>query len=434
MNITRRTFAAGAIAAPLAAATLAACGNDGGGGSGGDAATSRGPLTIWLSNNEQELAWGTAAVEAWNADHPDEQVTAQEIPAGQSSEEAITAAITAGTTPDLIFNISTAAAPGWVKQGGLVDLTTFEDGASYIEERSGAEVAQGYADDEGKYYLLPWKSNPVMIMFNKDLFTAAGLDPENPGMNSFDSFLEGARKIVESGAAQAAIWPSPTNEFFQPWFDFYPLYIAQTDGTQLVEDGKSTFASEDGVAVADFWATIYSEGLAPKEASTDDAMSTAKTAMQSAGPWAISSYKDAFPVGFMPVPTADGSDAATVKTFADSKNVSMFTTSTNQASAWDFLKFATSQEQDGAFLEATGQMPLRSGLLDAFPDYFAANPDYEVFASQAERVVDVPNVPNSIEVWQTFREEYSAAVIFGSEPVEGALQAAADEIDKLVQG
>ncbi|MDN5900910.1 MAG: extracellular solute-binding protein [Brachybacterium sp.] len=433
MNINRRTFTTGAIAAPLAAATLAACSN-GGGGSGGDAVEARGEVSVWLSNNEQEVAWGKAVVEAWNADHPDEQVKAQEIPAGQSSEEAITAAITAGTTPDLIFNISTAAAPGWVKQGGLIDLTTFEDGASYIEERSGAEVAQGYADDEGKYYLLPWKSNPVMIMFNKDLFEKAGLDPEDPGMNSHESFLEGARKIVESGAAPAAIWPSPTNEFFQPWFDFYPLYIAQTDGMQLVEDGASTFTSEDGLTVAELWASIYSEGLAPKEASTDDAMATSKTAMQSAGPWAISSYKDSFPVGFMPVPTADGSDAETVKTFADSKNVSMFTTSKNQATAWDFLKFATSEEQDGAFLEATGQMPLRAGLLDTYPDYFEENPDYTVFASQAERVVDVPNIPNSIEVWQTFRDEYSAAVIFGKEPIEDALQTAAEKIDQLVQG
>jgi multiple sugar transport system substrate-binding protein len=431
MNISRRTFTAGAIAAPLAAAGLTACGDDGGGG--GEAQEARGPITIWLSNNEQEVAWGQAAVEAWNAEHPEEQVTAQEIPAGQSSEEAITAAITAGTTPDLVFNISTAAAPGWSQQGGLIDLTTFEDGASYIEERSGAEVARGYADEEGRYYLLPWKSNPVMIMFNKDLFEQAGIDPEDPGMNSHESFLEGCRKIVDSGTAQAAIWPSPTSEFFQPWFDFYPLYIAQTDGTQLVEDGTSTFVSEDGLAVANLWATIYSEGLAPKEASTDDAMATAKTAMQSAGPWAISSYKDSFPVGFMPVPTVEGSDPSTVKTFADSKNVSMFTTSQNQATAWDFLKFATSEEQDGAFLEATGQMPLRAGLLQTFPEYFEANPGDEVFASQAERVVDVPNVPNSIEVWQTFREQYSAAVIFGTEPVEAALQTAADEIDQLVQ-
>ena len=433
MNITRRTFTAGALAAPLAATTLAACGNGGSAGGGEEAQSARGPITIWLSNNEQEVAWGTAAVEAWNKDHPDEKVTSQEIPAGQSSEEAITAAITAGTTPDLVFNISPAAAPGWAKQGGLIDLATFEDGASYIEERTGADVATGYADADGKYYLLPWKSNPVMIMYNKDLFTEAGLDPDDPGMTTHEGLLKGCQKIVESGAAKAAIWPSPTSEFFQPWFDFYPMYIAQTDGLQLVEDGKSTFVSEDGLAVANLWAQIYADGLAPKEASTDDAMATKETAMQSAGPWAIASYQDAFPLGFMPVPTVDGSDVSTVKTFADSKNVSMFTTSKNQATAWEFLKFATSEEQDGEFLKATGQMPLRTGLVDAYPDYFEENPDYKAFASQAERVVDVPNIPNSVEVWQTFRDQYSSAVIFAKEDVETALQTAADTIDQLVQ-
>src|SRR5699024_11729412 len=134
----------------------------------------------------QEVAWGQAAVEAWNADHPDEEVCAQEIPAGQSSEDAVTAAITAGNKTDHIFNISTAAAPGWVQQGGLVDLTSLEDGTSYIEERSGAEGAQGYADDEGRYYLLPWEPNPVMIMFNRDLVEQAGVDPDDPRLSPHD--------------------------------------------------------------------------------------------------------------------------------------------------------------------------------------------------------------------------------------------------------
>ena len=60
--------------------------------------------------------WSTA----WNADHADEKVTAQEIPAGKSSEEVIGAAITAGNAPCLIFNTSPAAVPQFQKQGGLV--------------------------------------------------------------------------------------------------------------------------------------------------------------------------------------------------------------------------------------------------------------------------------------------------------------------------
>src|SRR3546814_7416936 len=88
---------------------------------------------------------------------------------------------------------------------------------------------------------MPWKSNPVMVFYNKALFAQAGLDPENPSLSTYDEFLETARTLKQSGVAPYAINPAPTSEFFQSWFDFYPLYAAQTGGTQLVEDGAATF-------------------------------------------------------------------------------------------------------------------------------------------------------------------------------------------------
>ncbi|WP_154794650.1 extracellular solute-binding protein [Occultella kanbiaonis] len=429
MKTTTRTLAVIGAVALFAAGCSGGGDGDGDGGGGGDgAAGATGPIDIWTSNNEAELAWATAVVDAWNAEHPDEQVTAQEIPAGASSEEAITAAITAGTAPCLVYNIANAAVSGWVRQGGLVNLSEFEDGASYIEDRGGENVASYQTD--GSYYQLPWKSNPVMVMYNKTVFAAAGLDPENPGMATFDEFLDGSRQIVSSGAAASAIWPSPTSEFYQPWFDFYPLYLAETGGTMLVEDGASTFNTDEGRAVGEFWATMYSEGLSPQEASTDDAMSAGTTAMQLAGPWAIASYADSVDVGFMPVPTSGGADE--VFTFADSKNISMFTSCENQGTAWEFLKFTTSEENDGLLLENTGQMPIRTDLATTFSDYFAANPMYEAFASQTERVADVPSIDNSVEVWQVFRDEYSSAVIFGSQSVDDFLTNAETEINGLV--
>ena len=410
----------------IGAVALVATGCSAGGGGGEGSADGTGPIDIWLSNNEQELAWGTAVVEAWNAEHPDEKVNAQEIPAGSSSEEAITAAITAGTAPCLVYNVAPAAVSGWVKQGGLVDLSKMDGGSDYITERSGD--VESYSTD-GSFYQLPWKSNPVMVMYNKALFQAAGIDPENPQMNTYDAFLDGSRKIVESGV-QSAIWPAPTSEFYQPWFDFYPLYLAETDGMMLVEDGKTTVDSDAGREVAEFWKTFYDEKLSPNEASTDDAMSAGTTAMQLAGPWAIPSYADTVDVGFMPVPTSDGRENPI--TFADSKSVSMFTACKNQGTAWDFLQFSTSVDNDGALLEATGQMPMRTDLTGTYADYFSANPNYVAFAEQAEATADVPSIPNSVEAWQAFRDEYSAAVIFGKESIDDFLSTATSKIDELV--
>ncbi|TFC52241.1 extracellular solute-binding protein [Cryobacterium sp. TMT1-21] len=415
-------------ASATAILALSACAS---GGASGDAATSRGPITIWYSNNESEIAWGKQMVEAWNTKNPDEKVKAQEIPAGKSSEEVIGAAITAGNAPCLVFNTAPVAVPQFEKQGGLVNLSSFKDGTAYIEKRTGDAAAQ-YKSADGKFYQMPWKSNPVMIFYNKDMFAKAGLDPENPKLATYDEFLATSRTLVESGAAPNAIYPAPTSQFFQSWFDFYPLYAAETGGTQLIEDGKSTFNTPDGAKVAEFWKTLYAEGLAGKEQYQGDSFADGQAAMSIVGPWAVSVYKDAVNWGAVPVPTSEGTPAQETFTFSDAKNVGMFTACKNQATAWDVLKFATSEEQDGQLLDLTGQMPLRQDLTTVFPEYFAANPAYEQFGDQASRTVEVPNVPNSVAAWQAFRDMYTKTVISGEGEIPAALDGAAAKIDKLI--
>ena len=44
------------------------------------ARTSHGAISIWYSNNPQEVQWGKQVVKAWNAAHPGEKVSGQEIP------------------------------------------------------------------------------------------------------------------------------------------------------------------------------------------------------------------------------------------------------------------------------------------------------------------------------------------------------------------
>lgn len=426
-GMARRILTVTAASATVALA-LSACAS---GGTTGDAATNRGPITIWYSNNETEIAWGKQMVEAWNAENPDEKVKAQEIPAGKSSEEVIGAAITAGNAPCLVFNTAPVAVPQFEKQGGLVDLSSFEDGAAYIEARSG-DTAEQYQGADAKYFQMPWKSNPVMIFYNKDMFTAAGLDAENPQLATYDEFLATSRTLVESGAAPNAIYPAPTSQFFQSWFDFYPLYAAETGGTQLIEDGEATFNDEDGAKVAEFWKTLYAEGLAGKEQYQGDSFADGQAAMSIVGPWAVSVYKDAVNWGAVPVPTSEGTPAEETYTFSDAKNVGMFTACENQATAWDVLKFATSEDQDGQLLELTGQMPLREDLPTVYPEYFAANPAYEQFGDQASRMVEVPNVSSSVAAWQAFRDAYTKSVITGEGEIPAALDSAAEKINTLI--
>jgi len=422
----KKKTALAAASVLVASFALTACG---GGGGGGGSADGRGDITIWYSNNEFEVAWGKQMVEAWNAENPDEQIKGQEIPAGKSSEEVIGAAITAGNAPCLIYNTAPSAVGQFEKQGGLVDLSAIDGGADYIEERSG-DIAEQYQNTDGDYFQMPWKSNPVMIFYNKDMFTAAGLDAENPALSTYDEFLATSKTLVDAGVAPNAILPAPSSEFFQLQFDFYPLYAAQTGGTQLVEDNKATFADDDGYAVADFWSSLYRDKLSAQEAFQGDSFADGAAAMAIVGPWAVSVYKDVN-WGAVPVPTEAGTPADETWTFSDAKNIGLYSACENQATAWDVLKFSTSEEQDGTLLELTGQMPLRTDLATTYADYFAANPSYELFGDQASRTVEVPPGPNTVEMMQTFRDAWSNAVIFGKGDVHAALDDAAAEIDDI---
>ena len=421
-----RTFLTASVAV-LALGALTACGGDTG---SSEAQTATGPIKVWLSNNPEEIAWGEAMVKEWNADHPDQEVTAQEIPAGKTSEEVIGAAITAGNAPCLVFNTSPAAVPQFQKQGGLVALDGFAGATDYIEQRSG-DAADQYTSPDGKFYQIPWKQNPVMIFYNKDLFEKAGLDPENPPLKTYDEFLATSKKLVSSGASQAAIWPAPSSEFFQSWFDFYPLYAAESGGQQIIEDGQATFDDEAGRDVWNFWAQMYADGSSLKEKYNGDAFADGKSAMSVVGPWAIAAYGDQVNWGVVPVPTKDGMDADQVYSFSDAKNVSLYSACENQKTAWDVLEFATGEEQDLQLLEMTGQMPIRKDLATTYADYFAKHPEYTLFADQAARTVEVPNVPNSVEIWQQIRDEYAASVIFGKSSVDDGLARAATEADDL---
>src|SRR6478735_9075085 len=363
---------------------LVACVSDGG-GPPESANTSRGPIEVWLSTNPEEVAWGEQVVASWNSQHPDEQVTAQQIPAGKTSEEVIYSSIVAGNAPCVVLNTAPSAVPQFQQAGGLVALDTFPDGDSYVEARTGKEIADQYRSPDGRFYQIPWKVNPVMIFYNKKLFAEAGLDPEHPQLTTWAEFLQTSRTLVEKGVAHAAIWPA-----------------------------------------------MYAEKLAPQEKYNGDSFKDGEAAMAIVGPWAISVYKDAIDWGVVPIPTEDGKPADQIHTFSDEKSLAIYYACEHRLTAWVFEESATTEASDGELLELTGQMPMRQNLSAVYASYFATHPDYEQFADQAGRVVEVPNVQNSTEIWQTFRNAWTSAVVFDDEPIDKAFADAAARANELL--
>ncbi|NKR04408.1 extracellular solute-binding protein, partial len=163
----------------------------------------------------------------------------------------------------------------------------------------------------------------VMIFYNKALFKKAGLDAENPPLATYDEFLATSKTLVDKGVADAAIYPAPTSEFFQSWFDFYPMYAAESGGKQTIEDGKATFDDEAGQAVWDFWAQMCGDGYSPQEKYDGDSFADDKAARTVVGPWADEVYGESVDWGVVPVPTSAGTAPEETYTFSDAKNIGL---------------------------------------------------------------------------------------------------------------
>lgn len=430
----RMVALAAAVALPLAA-----CGSGGSGNNDDPSAASdltKGPINIWYSNNEQEVRWGESVVEAWNDEHPDEQISAEEIPAGNSSEDVISAAITAGTTPCLVYNTAPAGVAAFQKQGGLVNLsTTFEDGESYLTGRSG-DGADGFRSPDGDLYQLPWKTNPFMLYYNKTLFAEAGLDPENPILATYDDVLAAGKALTTEGGAEFALYPPSTSEYTNALFDFYPLFLANSGGTQLVSDGEAKFTSDEAYETLEFWKTVYADGLSSPEAYPGDMwagpFAEGVAAMGVAGPWGAAQFEGKVDFGVVPLPTASGKSADEIYTFGDSKNVGMYSSCDNLQTAWDFLKFSTNDDNDLALLEQTGQFPTRTDVTDLAADYLTENPFFDDFAQAVPRAVDVPNVDSGAEIWQTFRDAWGKSVQ-GDADLKQTMDEAAQQVNDLLR-
>lgn len=197
-----------------------------------------------------------------------------------------------------------------------------------------------------------------MLYYNKDVFAAAGLDPENPELATYDDVLAAAAAVKESGAADYSLYPPASGDYTNSLFDFYPFFLANSGGTQLVSDGAAAFTSEEGLETLEFWKTMYGEGYSSAEAYSGDAwagpFADGVSAMGIAGPWGAGAFDGKVEYGVVPLPTAAGTAAADTYTFGDSKNVGLYTSCENKQTAWDFVKFSMDAENDLALLETWG--------------------------------------------------------------------------------
>jgi multiple sugar transport system substrate-binding protein len=134
-------------------------------------------ITMWHGFNAHEVDFLKAIVDKyWTPTHPNIKVVTE----GNKDNNMILTAMSGGDSPDLVMSGSSEAITLWASQGAILDLTpAIEPVKAQLESEQVAAGLQ-WVMFNGKYYGLPFVNYNWGLYYNKDLFTAAGLDPNTP--------------------------------------------------------------------------------------------------------------------------------------------------------------------------------------------------------------------------------------------------------------
>lgn len=397
-------------------------------------------LTYWCSPNQQEIELAEEIVKVWNDKHRNVKIHLQPIPASQSSEEVLLAAIAGGTTPDVCSNMWPGAMDDFIKAGGLVRLDTFPDFYDVMLSRVPVDLLETFRADDGHFYQVPWKCNPVMMVYNVRLFREAGI--EKPP-STYSEFLVAAEKISQDidGDGRPDRWMGYRDIkpiWWQRLFDFYPFYIAATGGKTLFENGELILNNAGAVKVFNFFQKLYAGGYFPKSTLQGDQFLAGNVAVQFSGTWIISYIEkfkhENFEYDIAPVPVPDDYKGR-VYTYGDPKNISIFSTTRYPEYAWEFVQFLISKENDLKLLEKCTQVPMRKNLVsdEYFNEYFEKNPRMKKFAEQAPYTRGVDGVPDLKEIFHVISLEYEACCIYGVKKPDEAIYDAEKEAKVIMK-
>jgi multiple sugar transport system substrate-binding protein len=397
-------------------------------------------LLFWCSNNNQEIKLCGDLTATWNRNHPGFPVHMQPIPEGQSSEEVILAAVVGKTTPDIYANMWQGNVEMYAHAKVLIALDTLKGFLDFIKERCDSNVIKEVTSSDGHIYQVPWKVNPIMTIYNKNLFDANGITTPP---KTYDEYLQDARMFKEKNKNSATQkrfgYTAVKPIWYEMRFNFYPLYLAASGGAHLIENNKAVFNNKYAIGVFRFLQTLYTNDYFSKEsaAASEDVFVSQSIATKWTGPWEITHLDGISNLGFRYnyyEEIVPDDHAGPVYTYADPKNIVIFNTCTNPQAAWEFIKTIIDKEGDLGLLKVTGQFPRRKNLLtdNFFSSFLNANPMLMPFAKQLPYVKGDDNCEVIVEVLDIISQEYEACVVYGKKTPEKAIADAEAAVNVLL--
>ncbi|MEQ1769247.1 MAG: ABC transporter substrate-binding protein [Devosia sp.] len=388
-------------------------------------------VSIWTAYGAQLQP----AVDAYNAKMKAEGKNIVVVPTELTADaiaDKFAVAVTSGDVPD-VLDLDLVLAPKFIDLGALADITD-QVAAAGLNDFNPKFLDLGVKD--GQTYMIPFSADVSALFYNKDIFKAAGLDPEAPP-KSWADFEAALQKIAD--AKLTAADGSPVYGFgaaSDPGAKmFCDMPFAWTNGGNWLDaNGDVILDSAESKAGVSFIAKILTtEGVAPPNPAAytwDNKMNdllAGRVAVVCTGSYAINEIKTKaadknFGVMLFPSPKGDNPSS-----FIGGDMIGIPVQGKHPDEAWDFIQFALGQSVQVDIWAKNGMPSVRESLREN--EFFNAEPRYYTFSDG----VAVGQVPKTV-FYNDFYEPWGTAWsdIYAGKPVDQALDEAAARMRDII--
>lgn len=395
--------------------SLAACGNSGKsnetGGTGGngsdDSSASRDgkvEITFWHAMGGVNGEATEALIKSFNESQDEIVVKGEYQGTYDDTITKLKAAMQSGGYPDIcqMYDIGTKF---MVDSGFSVPVESMFETTGY-DPSTVMEIITGYYTVDGKLQAMPFNVSTPMLYYNKEIFKAAGLDPEMPP-KTYEEIMEYSKKIVESKAAPYGFAQGIYGWFFEQQIAGLGQYYADNENGRTAPASAVEFDKNgSGLKIFQTWKDLLDSGYAANFGSVTADTQSAFFAKQigmfidstAALKTAVQSSDFEIGTGYLPKIEENADGGVVIGGAAlwlmDTKDTK------KQEAAWKFIEYATTAQAQAKWSMDTG--------------YFAINPDAYETEDMKAFIADNPNFATAInQLNETPVNGYTQGVLSG---------------------
>jgi multiple sugar transport system substrate-binding protein len=389
----------------------------------------KGPINYVSSRDASGAA--NRSIEEWNAAHPDEKVTFIELPdsADQQRQQLIqNAQIKSDTFSvlnlDVVWN-SEFAANKWI-------LPLPEDAVPTDKMIPATVNAATYRDT---LFAAPYYTDGALFYFRQDLLAAAGIAAPPKTWDEMKSACEKILALPEAAGMSCYTGQFDKNEALTVNFS---EAVASAGGSVVDAEGKPTVDTPEAKEGLNLLVDGFKEGLFPSDAITyleeqgRRAFQDGKVVFLRNWPFLYSSLSAtdgssqvAGKFGITSIPGTDGTGVSTL----GGRNLAVSPFTPNKATALEFIKFFTSEEQASKRLELSSRAPAYAGLYED-QAVVAKRPFFPTLLESLENAQPRPKVVQYGATTKAIQEEAYAALT-GEKDTDTALKDMQAKLEEL---